>query len=65
VRPGETVEFARESDASLYLHRGDLGRVEAFTADGRIVVSWSTGFVEEIDPTQESFLPVATRYTPR
>ena len=55
VRIGQMIELLRDSSTSAHLKRGDLGLVVGFTASGNIVVKWSGGNAEELDPSSISY----------
>ena len=57
VRIGEVIELLGDSAESARLKRGDVGRVCGFDDEGRLVVEWRDGFVEEIDPSVERYRP--------
>ena len=55
VRVGQVIELLRDSTQRPHLKLGDVGLVRGFSEEGHLVVQWSAGFVEEIDPSVETY----------
>ena len=65
VRIGQVIERLGDSPQDARLRRGEVGLVRGFDDEGLLVVQWSSGFVAEIDPSQEAYeqlSPSAPKY---
>jgi len=59
VRIGQVIELLDDSSGDARLKRGDIGVVRGFSDGGLVVIQWSEGFVEEIDPSIDGYRPHA------
>ena len=60
VRIGHRIELLGHPVQGSELREGDVGVVVGFSEEGRLVVEWHRGFLEEIDPATVPFLVART-----